>query len=281
MRWSKAFVPTLRDDPADAEAVSHKLLVRAGFMRQLMSGSYSLLPFGHRVTRKISAIVRGEMEQIGGQEFQLPGLHPAEVWQRSGRWDSIGAEMFRLQDRRGSDLALAITHEEVFTSLAAEIRSYKQLPQVFFQIHTKFRDEPRPKSGLLRVREFTMKDSYSFDVDEEGLDHAFRRQRKGVAHDPHPRGPAHRLQLVALGEGDDHRDPALREPGDQQGLVLGGIAAQVLEQHGQTQGGAGRARRRRARAARCAAPCCSRTCAAIPPRTRPCWSPGSRSAGSR
>ena len=175
MRWSKAFVPTLRDDPADAEAVSHKLLVRAGFMRQLMSGSYSLLPFGHRVTRKISAIVRREMEQIGGQEFQLPGLHPAEVWQRSGRWDSIGAEMFRLEDRRGADLALAITHEEVFTSLAAEIRSYKQLPQVFFQIHTKFRDEPRPKSGLLRVREFTMKDSYSFDVDEEGLDHAFRQ----------------------------------------------------------------------------------------------------------
>ncbi len=175
MRWSQAFIPTLRDDPADAEAVSHKLLVRGGFMRQLMSGSYSLLPLGFRVCQKVERVVREEMERIGGQEFQLPSLHPAEVWQRSGRWDAMGEELFRLRDRKDGELCLAVTHEEIFALLASELRSYRQLPQIWFQFQTKFRDEPRPKSGLLRVREFVMKDSYSFDLDEGGLDRAFQR----------------------------------------------------------------------------------------------------------
>jgi prolyl-tRNA synthetase len=175
VHWTQSFIPTLRDDPADAEAASHKLLVRGGFMRQLMSGSYSLLPLGKRVCRKVEGIVRAEMEKIGAQELELPTMHPAEVWQRSGRWDVIGQEMFRLQDRRGVDLALGVTHEEIFALVAAELRSYRQLPQIWFQIQTKFRDEPRPKSGLLRVREFVMKDSYSFDRDSDGLDLAFQR----------------------------------------------------------------------------------------------------------
>ncbi|MBW2398954.1 MAG: proline--tRNA ligase [Deltaproteobacteria bacterium] len=175
MRWSQAFIPTLRDDPADAEAVSHKLLVRAGYIRQLSSGIYSLLPLGLRVCAKITAIVRHEMEAIGAQEFRLPALHPAEIWQRSGRWEGMGDEMFRIKDRRGADMALGMTHEEIFATIAGELRSYKQLPQIWYQIQTKFRDEPRPKSGVLRVREFTMKDSYSLDVKREGLDFAFQR----------------------------------------------------------------------------------------------------------
>jgi prolyl-tRNA synthetase len=174
VRWSNAFIPTLRDDPADAEAASHKLLVRAGFARQLMAGSYSLLPLGQKVSAKIAAIVRAELNEIGGQEFKLPTLQPAEVWQRSGRWESMGDEMFRLVDRKGVDVGLGMTAEEIFTTLALELRSYKQLPQIWYQVHTKYRDEPRPKSGLLRVREFTMKDSYSLDVDTDGLDRAFQ-----------------------------------------------------------------------------------------------------------
>ncbi len=175
MRWTQSFIPTLRDDPADAEAVSHKLLLRAGFARQLMSGVYSLLPLGQRVRLKIIGIIRDEMNAIGAQEFLLPSMHPREVWEQSGRWSAVGPEMFRFEDRRGSDIALGMTHEEIFTHVATEIRSYKQLPQVFYQFQAKFRDEARPKSGLLRVREFTMKDSYSFDVDEPGLDAAFER----------------------------------------------------------------------------------------------------------
>jgi prolyl-tRNA synthetase len=175
VRWSHAFLPTLRDDPADAEAASHKLLVRAGYVRQLMSGVYSLLPLGFRVCQKITGIVRREMDGIGAQEFKLPALHPAELWQRSGRWEAMGDEMFRLRDRRGSDIGLGMTHEEVFATLASELRSYRELPQIWYQIQTKFRDEPRPKSGVLRVREFTMKDSYSLDVDRDGLDRAFER----------------------------------------------------------------------------------------------------------
>jgi len=174
LRWTNSFIPTLRDDPADAEAVSHKLLVRAGLIRQLMAGSYSILPLGRRVCRKIERIIREEMERIGAQEFQLPTLHPAELWQRSGRWELIGEEMFRLRDRKRADLCLGMTHEEVFASLAVEIRSYRALPQIWYQFQTKFRDEPRPKSGLLRVREFTMKDSYSFDLDGAGLDRSFQ-----------------------------------------------------------------------------------------------------------
>ncbi len=173
MRWSTTFIPTLRDAPADAEAISHQLLVRGGFIRQLHAGHYSLLPLGQRVHRKVADIVRAEMNAIGAQEFHLPALHPADLWQRSGRWELMGEEMFRLQDRSNRDLALAMTHEEAMASLALELNSYKELPQAWYQIQFKFRDEPRPKSGLLRVREFAMKDSYSFDLDEGGLDKSF------------------------------------------------------------------------------------------------------------
>jgi len=173
MRWSNLHTPTLRDAPADAEAASHKLLIQAGFIRQLHAGHYSLLPLGQRVARKVAQIIREEMDAIGGQEFLLPAMHPAALWQKSGRWDLMGDEMFRLVDRKGAENALGMTHEEVFAQLALEITSYKTLPQIWYQIQTKFRDEPRPKSGLLRVREFSMKDSYSFDIDQDGLDQSF------------------------------------------------------------------------------------------------------------
>ena len=172
-RWSAAFIPTLRDAPADAEAASHKLLVRGGFIRQLHAGHYSLLPLGLRVHEKVAQVVREEIDAIGGQEFLLPAMHPASLWKQSGRWDVMGDEMFRLQDRGGADLALGMTHEEVFSHIATSLHSYKELPQLWYQIQMKFRDEPRPKSGLLRVREFAMKDSYSLDLDDEGLDKAF------------------------------------------------------------------------------------------------------------
>jgi len=175
VRWSSAFIPTLREDPADAEAISHKLLIRAGYMRQLMAGHYSLTPLGFRALRKVEGIIREEMEKIGAQEFRMPCMHPREIWEKSGRWDSVGEEMFRLKDRKNADLALGMTHEEIFAFHAVELRSYKALPQIWYQFQTKFRDEARPKSGLLRVREFTMKDSYSFDIDEAGLDRSFNR----------------------------------------------------------------------------------------------------------
>ncbi|HZI18184.1 MAG TPA: proline--tRNA ligase [Pyrinomonadaceae bacterium] len=178
MRWSQLFVPTLRDDPADAEVVSHRLLLRAGYVRQLGAGIYSLLPLGWRVAQRAMKIIREEMERIGGQEFFLPAIHPGEVWKESGRWDVMGETMFRLKDRRGADMCLGMTHEEVFTTIARhELRSYKQLPQVWYQIQTKFRDEERPKSGLMRLRQFIMKDAYTFDVDRAGLDKSFADQR--------------------------------------------------------------------------------------------------------
>ena len=173
MRGSSLFIPTLRDAPAEAEAVSHQLLVRGGFMRQLQSGHYSMLPLGWRVHQKVAQVIRQEMDTLGAQEFHLPAMHPASLWQASGRWDAIGEEMVRLPDRKGADLALGMTHEEVFTSLSLELSSYRDLPQIWYQIQWKFRDEPRPKSGLLRVREFAMKDSYSFDLDDAGLDRSF------------------------------------------------------------------------------------------------------------
>ncbi|HTX84049.1 MAG TPA: proline--tRNA ligase [Streptosporangiaceae bacterium] len=176
MRWSQLHIPTLRDDPADADAASHRLLLRAGFIRQLMAGHYSMLPLGMRVRAKIIDIIREEMNAIGGQEFLLPTMHPAEIWERSGRLANIDV-MFRLKDRKGADLVLGVTHEEIFTTLAAELSSYRELPQFWYQFQTKFRDEARPKSGLLRVREFTMKDSYSFDLDEAGLDKSFDAHR--------------------------------------------------------------------------------------------------------
>src|SRR6266576_6425400 len=178
MRWSQYFIPTLREDPADAEVVSHKLLLRAGLIRQLGAGIYSYLPLAQRVALKVMAILREEMNRIGGQEFYLPALQPAEIWRESGRWDAIGDEMFRLKDRKDGDMCLGMTHEEVFTTIARnELRSYKQLPQVWYQIQIKFRDEPRPKSGFMRLRTFIMKDAYTFDVDRGGLDRSFADQR--------------------------------------------------------------------------------------------------------
>src|SRR5580693_1706155 len=172
-RWSKLFIPTLREAPADAEVASHKLLLRAGYIRQLGAGLYSYLPLGQRAINKIIAIVREEMDTIG-QEFLLPALNPKEVWEESGRWASMGDNMFRLKDRKGAELCLGMTHEEIMTSIARnELRSYKQLPQIWYQIQNKFCDEPRPKAGLLRVRQFTMKDSYSFDLDGAGLDKSY------------------------------------------------------------------------------------------------------------
>jgi len=173
MRWSSLFVPTLRDAPGDAESVSHQLLVRGGFIRQLFAGHYTFLPMGLRVRAKVADIVRDEMDAIGGQEFLMPAMNPASIWQTSGRWDSMGDVMFRLSDRSGADVAMGVTAEEVFATVAGELTSYRQLPQIWYQIQTKFRDEARPKSGLLRVREFAMKDSYSFDIDEAGLDRSF------------------------------------------------------------------------------------------------------------
>jgi len=193
MRWSQLFSPTLRDAPSDAVAPSHKLLIRGGFIRQLHAGHYSMLPLGWRVHQKVAAIVREEIDGLGGQEFLLPTMHPADIWQKSGRWDTMGEIMFRVEDRKGAMNALGITHEEIFATVAAELSSYKQLPQIWYHIQTKFRDEARPKSGLLRVREFHMKDSYSFDIDEAGLDAAFD------AHDAAYRRIFERIGVPAFG----------------------------------------------------------------------------------
>jgi prolyl-tRNA synthetase len=174
-RWSQLFIPTLREAPADAEVASHKFLVRAGYIRQLAAGIYSYLFLGNRSFKKIMAIVRQEMDRIG-QEFYLPALHPREIWEASGRWALMGDNLFRLKDRKGADLALGMTEEEVMTEIARkELRSYKQLPQIWYQIAPKFRDEPRPKAGLLRVRQFMMKDAYSFDIDAAGLDVSYKK----------------------------------------------------------------------------------------------------------
>jgi len=181
MRWTSLFSPTLRDAPGDAEAESHKLLVRGGYIRQLHSGHYILLPLAHRVRKKIIAIIEEEMDSIGGQQVQMPTLQPASTWQKSGRWESMGEIMFRLEDRHGAEAALGVTAEEIFAIVGSEITSYKQLPQMWYQIHTKYRDEARPKSGLLRVREFTMKDAYSFDLDEQGLDASFTLQHEAYS----------------------------------------------------------------------------------------------------
>ena len=181
MRWSKMYIPTLRDDPADADAPSHRLLLRAGYIRQLMAGHYSLLPLAQRVRLKVIGIIREEMNAIGAQEILMPVMHPAEPWIKSGRWELMGEEMFRLKDRRGADLALGMTHEEIVATLATELESYRQLPQMWYQFQTKLRDEPRPKAGLLRTREFTMKDSYSFDLGPAELDVSFNAHRDAYA----------------------------------------------------------------------------------------------------
>jgi prolyl-tRNA synthetase len=174
-RWSNLFIPTLREAPADAEVASHKLLLRAGYIRQLGAGIYSYIFLGNRSVNKIVGIIREEMDRIG-QEMLLPTIHPRDLWEESGRWTIMGENMFRLKDRKGAELCLGMTHEEVVTDIARkELRSYKQLPQIWYQIQTKFRDEPRPKSGLLRVRQFLMKDAYSFDIDEAGLDVSYQK----------------------------------------------------------------------------------------------------------
>ena len=177
MRWSQMHIPTLREDPADAGAPSHRLLVRAGYIRQLSAGHYSLLPLAVRVRTKVIDIIRQEMNAIGAQELLLPTMHPEETWRRSGRWDSWADVMFRVTDHKGAVNVLSATHEEIFAILAQELNSHKQLPQAWYQVQTKFRDEARPRAGLLRVREFTMKDSYSFDLAPEGLDVSFERHR--------------------------------------------------------------------------------------------------------
>jgi prolyl-tRNA synthetase len=178
MRWTRSLIPTLREDPADAEAISHKLMVRSGLVRQLAAGIYVYLPLGQRVLDKINAIIREEMNGIGGQEITMPVLHPAELWQQSGRWDVIGGEMFRLRDRNGRDMCLGMTHEEVIAWIAArEVRSYRDLPQIWYQIQTKERDEARPRSGVLRTREFLMKDSYTLDPDTAALDISYNAHK--------------------------------------------------------------------------------------------------------
>ena len=175
MRYSRLLIPTLKENPSEAEAISHKLMIRGGLVRQLAAGLYIYLPLGLIILDKINRILREEMNAIGAQEISMPVLHPAEVWQQTGRWNEIGDEMFRLKDRGGRYMCLGMTHEEIMTWLASmEIRSYRDLPQIWYQIQTKLRDEARPKSGVLRTREFTMKDSYSFDADEEGLEKSYQ-----------------------------------------------------------------------------------------------------------
>lgn len=176
MRLSRHFGSTLREAPAGAEAISHQLLLRAGFIRQLGQGLFSVLPLAQRSISKIENILRKEMNKIGGQEMTMPVVHPAEVWKATGRWAAVGPEMARFKDRKERDMVLAMTHEEVVVDLCkTEIRSHRQLPQLIYHIQTKFRDDPRPRAGLIRVREFTMKDSYSLDRDEAGLDEQYRK----------------------------------------------------------------------------------------------------------
>jgi prolyl-tRNA synthetase len=178
MRRSQLFIPILKDLSAETENVAHRHLLKAGFVRQLASGVYSLLPLGVRVKQNIVKIIREEMNTLNAQEFELPSLHPADVWQTSGRWQTIGEEMFRFTDRNGRRMCLGMTHEEIFATLAKEIRSYKELPSIWYQISKKFRDEPRSRGGLLRLREFSMKDSYSFALRQEDLDAAFDAHEK-------------------------------------------------------------------------------------------------------
>jgi len=175
LRQSNLFVPTLREVPSEAEIVSHQLMLRAGFIRQLVSGVYSYLPLGHRVLRKVTNIVREEMERAGAQEISMPAIQPAELWQETGRWEAYGPELMRLKDRHDRSFVLGPTHEEVVTSIARDgINSYKKLPVNLFQIQTKYRDEVRPRFGVVRAREFVMKDAYSFDIDREGLDKSYQ-----------------------------------------------------------------------------------------------------------
>src|SRR5580658_7971297 len=176
MRMSQMFGSTLRAAPSSSEVVGHQLLLRGAYVRQIAVGIFALLPLGLRVMRRLEEIARQEMTAVGGQEVSLPVVLPAELWRRSGRFDSVGPELVRLRDRRDRDLVLAMTHEEVVASLASgEVQSWRQLPRLVFQIQTKFRDDPRPRAGLIRTREFTMKDAYSLDRDEAGLSEQYER----------------------------------------------------------------------------------------------------------
>ena len=218
MRWTQMFIPTLREAPAEAEVASHILLLRGGYIRQLASGIYSYLPLAQKVMLKIINIVREELNLVGGQEFVLPGLHPAEVWQKSGRWETMGSNMFRLKDRSNRDMCLGMTHEEIFTVIASnEFRSYRQLPQIWYQIQTKFRDEPRPKSGVLRVRQFMMKDSYSFDIDLEGLEVNYRKHYDLYCRIYNRCGLKYKVVEAnsgAMGDGQSHEFMVLTEAGE-------------------------------------------------------------------
>ena len=176
MRMNNIFVPTLRSTPGEAEIASHKLLLRAGFIRRSSAGVYTYLPLAYRVLEKIKNIVRDEMNKAGGQEVMLPIIQPAELWMETGRWHVYGDEMFRLKDRHGRDFCLGPTHEEIITDLVrGEVNSYRQLPLLLYQIQNKYRDERRPRFGLMRGREFIMKDLYSFDVNEEALDVSYQK----------------------------------------------------------------------------------------------------------
>jgi prolyl-tRNA synthetase len=176
MRFSRTLIPTLKETPAEAEVISHQLMLRAGFIRKLAAGIYTWLPLGYRVLRKVEAIVRQEMDQAGAQEMLMPGVQPAELWQESGRWEHYGRELLRFIDRHDHAFCLAPTHEEVITDLIRrEVRSYRDLPLNLFQIQTKFRDEIRPRFGVMRAREFLMKDAYSFDVDEDASAVSYRQ----------------------------------------------------------------------------------------------------------
>src|SRR5258708_2490468 len=176
VRASQLFIPTLRDDPADAEAVSHKLLVRGGFIRQGAGGLWTYMPLGWRVHRKVELIIREELDAFGAQEILMPVLTPAELWEATGRIHI--PELFKVRDRTGRDFVLPLTHEETVTFHAREVQSYRELPQIWYHFQTKDRDEPRPRGGLLRVREFVMKDGYSFDRDEAGLDESFQKHAR-------------------------------------------------------------------------------------------------------
>ncbi|MDI6850617.1 MAG: proline--tRNA ligase [bacterium] len=182
MKWSRAFIPTLKENPKEAETPSHRLLLRGGFITQHQSGVYTFLPLGWRVMLKIQKIIREEMDAIGAQELLMPALTAGDVWKLSGRWESFGKDMFKLKDRKGKDIALAPTHEEIISLLAKDYtRSYRDLPQIWYQLQTKFRDEPRPRGGILRVREFIMKDSYSFDKDWEGLEISYQKHKEAYS----------------------------------------------------------------------------------------------------
>jgi len=218
LRVSELLIPTLRETPAEAEVVSHQLMVRAGYIRKSAAGVYTLLPLAWRVIKKIEAIIREEMDREGGQEIMMPIIQPAELWQESGRWDVYGPELFRLKDRHGRDFCLGPTHEEIITDLVrGEVSSYKQLPLLLYQIQNKYRDERRPRFGLMRGREFIMKDLYSFDRDEEGLDvsywkmyHAYSRifRRCGLKFRPVE------ADSGAIGGNDTHEFMVLAESGE-------------------------------------------------------------------